>query len=118
MRLRLGDIEMFNMPGAVSNELAQQFVVQLPNDEQFEFPGSTRPKSLLLTTVELTGPRSGMAKGLLLRVGGKEYDLASQAASDDAGVYDAHELALRFCVGILELHLEPVHNVSLIAKAL
>lgn len=116
MKLRLGDLDPFNFPDSVPNDVAQEFFSQTLPSQEFEFSGEKRPKSVLITTVQFTGPRSGIGKGILLSVDADTFFNVAEAESDDAGMYDRHELVKRYCVGLLEMRLEPVMNVYLTAK--
>ncbi len=118
MRLRLGDLQPFNFPDQVSNETARQFLAHFAGSEEFDFDGHKRPVAVLLTTVEFTSSRSGVAKGLLLTIDPDTFDRLGQAESDPTGMYDQQALVKRYCVGLLKLRLEPVWYVSVSAVAL
>lgn len=116
MRLRLSEIEAFNFPDDVPNETAQRFLSHTTGSEEFEFFGEKRPKSVIITTVEFSSARSGVARGLLLSVDADTFFATADAESDQAGTFDKQEIVRRYCVGLLELKLEPVDNVSVTAK--
>lgn len=118
--IRFGDVEAFNFPDAVPNDVAGRFMVHFMGDEEFEWVGERRPKSVLITTVEFTRTdrRAGYAKGLLLSIDIDTFDGVTAAESDLLGTFDSHDVVKRYCIGTLELELRPVGNTSLRAKPL